>query len=129
VGENRTFDHVFATYKPTKGQSVDNLLSRKIITADGTPGPNFFQAAQFQADDFHQDKYQISPEKDAQDVVYPTLPPSLTGGPSDVCKDIWTLAQAMALKKRLIPHVLPISAHRRHRTAIARSRPACSERA
>ncbi|HTG31122.1 MAG TPA: hypothetical protein VK818_23120 [Methylomirabilota bacterium] len=105
VGENRTFDHVFATYKPTKGQSVDNLLSRKIITADGPPGPNFFQAAQFQADDFHQDKYQISPEKGAQDVVYPTLPPSLTGGPSDVCKDngIWTLAQAMALENGLFP--------------------------
>src|ERR1700738_736031 len=83
VGENRTFDHVFATYKPKNGESVDNLLSRKIIKADGTPGLNFSEAAQFDADDFHQDKFQISPEKDA---VYPTLPPPLTGGPSDVCK-------------------------------------------
>jgi phospholipase C len=105
VGENRTFDHVFATYKPTNGQTVDNLLSRKIINADGTPGPNFSQAAQFQADDFHQDEYQISPEKHAQDVVYPTLPPPLTGGPSDVCKDngICTLAQAMASENGLFP--------------------------
>ncbi len=86
VGENRTFDHVFATYKPTRGQTVDNLLSRNIITDKGAPGTNFSQAAQFQADDFHQDKYQISPEKDAQDVVYPTLPPPLTGGPSTSAK-------------------------------------------
>jgi phospholipase C len=102
VGENRTFDHVFATYKPTHGQTVDNLLSRKIIKADGTPGPNFSEAAQFDSDDFHQDKFQISPEKDA---VYPTLPPPLTGGPSDVCKDngICTLAQAMASENGLFP--------------------------
>ena len=26
VGENRTFDHVFATYKPKHGQRIDNLL-------------------------------------------------------------------------------------------------------
>src|ERR1700739_2085514 len=28
VGENRSFDHVFATYQPKKGESVDNLLSK-----------------------------------------------------------------------------------------------------
>ncbi len=102
VGENRTFDHVFATYKPKNGETVDNLLSRKIINADGTPGKNFAEAAQFYADDFHQDKFQLSPEKDA---VYPTLPPPLTGGPSDVCKDngICTLAQAIASENGLFP--------------------------
>ena len=31
VGENRTFDHLFATYKPRKGQTVDNLLSKGIL--------------------------------------------------------------------------------------------------
>ena len=31
IGENRTFDHVFATYKPRNGESVDNLLSKQII--------------------------------------------------------------------------------------------------
>src|SRR5262245_3247425 len=41
VGENRTFDHIFATYVPKAGQHIDNLLSKKIINADGTPGPNF----------------------------------------------------------------------------------------
>src|SRR3981081_2553951 len=41
VGENRTFDHLFATYKPKPGHHVDNLLSRRIIKEDGTPGVNF----------------------------------------------------------------------------------------
>src|ERR1700740_2618552 len=41
IGENRSFDHVFATYKPRPGQSVFNLLSQGIINEDGSPGPNF----------------------------------------------------------------------------------------
>src|ERR1700730_10173164 len=59
VGENRTFDHLFATYKPKKGQKVDNLLSRRIIKEDGTPGVNFEQARQFSAQD--PETYQASP--------------------------------------------------------------------
>src|SRR5262249_42044359 len=46
IGENRTFDHIFATYQPRKGETVDNLLSKGIINADGTPGPNFSLALQ-----------------------------------------------------------------------------------
>jgi phospholipase C len=30
VGENRTFDHLFGTYVPPKGQTVENLLSEGI---------------------------------------------------------------------------------------------------
>src|SRR5260370_14569264 len=45
IRENRTVHHVFATYTPQKEQSVTNLLSEGIIPADGTPGPNFSQAA------------------------------------------------------------------------------------
>jgi phospholipase C len=49
VGENRGFDHLFATYEPTKkNEKVLNLLSEGIINADGTPGPNFAKAHQFQ---------------------------------------------------------------------------------
>src|ERR1700680_631261 len=40
IGENRTFDHVFATYQPRSKDSVSNLISKGIINADGTPGPN-----------------------------------------------------------------------------------------
>src|SRR5215470_7467254 len=50
VGENRTFDHLFATYVPKPGETVNNLLSEGIINADGTPGGNFSQATQFYAD-------------------------------------------------------------------------------
>src|ERR1700694_6292724 len=46
VGENRTFDNLFGTYKPKAGQSVDNLLSKGIVNADGTPGPHFDKAKQ-----------------------------------------------------------------------------------
>ena len=49
IGENRTFDHLFATYVPQSSDAISNLLSKGIIKADGTPGPNFSQAAQFQA--------------------------------------------------------------------------------
>ena len=51
VGENRTFDHVFATYKARHGQYVDNLLSKDIINEDGSPGPNYALALQHSAVD------------------------------------------------------------------------------
>ena len=47
IGENHTFDNVFGTYQPPKGQTVRNLLSEGIINADGSPGPNFARAHQF----------------------------------------------------------------------------------
>ena len=51
IGENRSFDNLFATYMPKKGQTVLNLYSEGIVNADGTPGPNFSTAAQMQAVD------------------------------------------------------------------------------
>src|ERR1700722_14215368 len=49
IGENRTFDHGFATFVPREGQTVWNLLSEGIIRADGRPGPNWKLAQQWQA--------------------------------------------------------------------------------
>ena len=46
IGENMSFDTLFGTYQPPQGQSVSNLLSRKIVNADGTPGANYAQAIQ-----------------------------------------------------------------------------------
>src|SRR5258708_27089904 len=46
VGENHSFDNVFGTYRPKAGQKVDNLLSKAIVNADGTPGPKFKKAQQ-----------------------------------------------------------------------------------
>jgi phospholipase C len=64
IGENRTFDHVFATYKPKAGEHVSNLLSKGIIEEDGTPGPNFSLATQHNAEDDYKDPYEISlPER------------------------------------------------------------------
>src|SRR6201997_1854323 len=76
-GENRTFDHVFATYKPRGGQSVSNLLSKGIVKEDGTPGPNFSLASQSSATDSTPDKYRLSP---SGNTPYAVLPPALAGG-------------------------------------------------
>ncbi len=48
VGENRSFDHIFATYVPkSRSEKISNLLSESIVNADGSPGPNFAKAHQF----------------------------------------------------------------------------------
>lgn len=79
LGENRSFDHVFATYKPLPGEKVDNLLSKGIVNADGTPGPNYSLAMQSSAMDSHQDGYQQSPMHKS---AYSVLPTPLAGGPT-----------------------------------------------
>jgi phospholipase C len=82
IGENRTFDHVFATYKPKKGESVKNLLSEGLIHADGTPGPNFSKAAQFQATAPFKTTYFISLSGSEKE-PYTKLPaPTLNFSPS-----------------------------------------------
>ena len=74
IGENRTFDHIFATYAPKSRDSVSNLLSKGIVNADGTPGPHFGKAAQFQAVPPFRTKYFISLNKNEK-APYQTLPP------------------------------------------------------
>jgi phospholipase C len=100
IGENRTFDHIFATYKPVTSDTVDNLLSKQIITEEGAPGRNFGSALQFSASDTSADGFEISPMDKS---LYSALPPPLTGGPSDVCKDnkICSLADAKASENGL----------------------------
>ncbi|WP_347986204.1 alkaline phosphatase family protein [Methylomonas sp. AM2-LC] len=46
VGENHSFDNLFGAYTPKAGQHIDNLLSKRIVNADGTPGVNFHLAKQ-----------------------------------------------------------------------------------
>lgn len=46
VGENRSFDNLFATWQPRSGAKVWNLLSQGIVNKDGGPGPNFAMAQQ-----------------------------------------------------------------------------------
>jgi phospholipase C len=48
VAENRSFDNIYATYRPKNGQKIWNLLSQGIVNADGTPGKNFAKGQQFE---------------------------------------------------------------------------------
>jgi phospholipase C len=49
IGENRGTDHTFGVYKPQgRGQTIANILSKGIVNEDGSPGPNFALAQQFQ---------------------------------------------------------------------------------
>ncbi|WP_394782003.1 alkaline phosphatase family protein [Undibacterium sp.] len=75
VGENQTFDAVFATYQAASGQTVKNLLSQGIINTDGTPGPNFSVAAQ--STGATQTAYTINPTRAAAYTVLPQ--PELIG--------------------------------------------------
>jgi phospholipase C len=77
IGENRSFDHVFATYVPQNGQTISNLLSAGIVKADGTPGPNFPLAEQKNANDAPPDDFLMSPPTSS----YSVLPTPLNGGP------------------------------------------------
>jgi phospholipase C len=96
VGENRTFDHVFATYKPKHSQRISNLLSKGIVKEDGSPGPNFALAVQKSASDTT--AYQIAPGgKDA----YTVLPPALAGGPTQPF--VSTLADAQLDEGKALP--------------------------
>ena len=65
VGENRSFDHLFATYVPkNREEKVRNLLSEGIVNADGSPDKNFAWAHQFQiVAPPNGDKYFISADR------------------------------------------------------------------
>jgi phospholipase C len=82
IGENRSFDHVYATYKPVSGDTVSNLLSKGIINNDGSKGPNYGITAQYYAADRTQ--YSVSP---GGKQAYVNIPAMLTDGaptaPSD----------------------------------------------
>src|SRR5271163_2144876 len=83
IGENRSFDHVFATYKPKSGETVSNLLSKGIIKEDGAPGPNYSLSAQYSAVDSTNvgaGTYAISPP---EKTLYTNVPPVVAGGPTN----------------------------------------------
>jgi len=83
IGENRSFDHVFATYKPKFGETVSNLLSKGIIKEDGSPGPNYSLSAQYSAVDttgVGSGVYSINPP---EKTLYSNIPPVVAGGPTN----------------------------------------------
>jgi len=76
IGENRTFDHLFATYKPVNlGETVLNLLSEGVVKGDGTPGPNYSSVTQQET--LNTITYQISP---TGKTPYTTLQAPKAGG-------------------------------------------------
>jgi len=100
IGENRTFDHVFATYVPEHRERVDNLLSKGIVNEDGSPGENFSSAAQFSA--FDSTTYGAAGGK----VPYAILPPAMTDGAPSAASDsnpppFATLATVTAVENQL----------------------------
>ncbi len=108
IGENRSFDHVFATYQPVRGQFVSNLLSKGIVKADGTPGPRFNAAQQFQASDTA--TFMIDPSLTGP---YSPLPPPNTDGAPESASDtnpppFATLAAATAANPALLPADIPL---------------------
>jgi phospholipase C len=74
IGENRTFDHIFATYQPNHDQSVANLLSKGIILTKGAAGPNFAQSRQFQINQPFPAKYFIDAFATAGKTAYQQSP-------------------------------------------------------
>src|SRR5207253_1136353 len=91
IGENRTFDHAFGTYVPRPGQLISNLVSKGIVNADGTPGPNFALAAQAEATP--QAAFYISSDAKTRYAVLPG--PSTSGSPTATraaARAIWARA-------------------------------------
>jgi phospholipase C len=82
IGENRSFDHVYATYVPKSTDGIRNLLSEGIIKLDSNknavPGPHFDKAQQFFAKDT--DTFLLSPPP--HEFPKNVLPAPLVGGPS-----------------------------------------------
>jgi phospholipase C len=100
IGENRSFDHLFATYTPRQGESVWNLLSKGIITAEGTPGPYFGLAKQYEGSLKAPSKFSLVPDSK---IPYKMLPPPNTDGTPSVASDsnpppFATLAAAKAVE-------------------------------
>jgi phospholipase C len=121
IGENRGFDHVFATYLPKSGDSVDNLLSKGIIALDANkravPGPHFERAQQLAArDEGSTDTFLLNPPQ--EEFPHNELPPPLVGGPKisyipNECARTTPIAQCAASLKLAMQSEsgLPIDAY------------------
>jgi phospholipase C len=74
IGENRTFDNIYGTYQPQKGQSVANLLSKGIVFPSGIAGPNFIQSQQYQINQPYPPTYFIDSRNTAGKTIYQQAP-------------------------------------------------------
>ncbi|HVJ55833.1 MAG TPA: alkaline phosphatase family protein [Aliidongia sp.] len=79
VGENRSFDNLYATYIPKRGETVSNLLSKGIVKEDGSPGPHFADAIQYRATGTT-GKYSQAPEPKTPYTILPV--PTILNAPA-----------------------------------------------
>lgn len=113
IGENRGFDHVYATYVPQSGDAILNLLSEGIVQADGSPGPNFAAARQFMTSG--KQHYFIGVAR-RQKTPYTILPPPTLGGAPNApsatsppfLRDLFPLPVLAAIEPSLEPADLPL---------------------
>src|SRR5262249_16375697 len=84
IGENRGLDHTFGVYKPKgRGETISNLLSKRIVNEDGSPGPRFQDAQQFFVTP--QSSWYFGAPKNAMslyDAAHPMPQPNTNGAPS-----------------------------------------------
>jgi phospholipase C len=85
IGENHSFDNVFATYQPAGHQRIWNLRSEDIVTKNGTPGPDFAAASQLTA--VNTKKYTLTPKITGR---YTALPQPNTTYVSPACSGLPT---------------------------------------
>ncbi len=84
VGENHSFDNVFATYVPRDPtQTVWNLLSLGIVDKAGLPGPNKAKALQRKAID--NTTYQLAPMRTGAPFTLPQPSTGLNALPASPC--------------------------------------------
>lgn len=124
IGENRTFDNVYGTYVPKRGQTASNLLSKGIVRADGSPGANKNLALQFQIATIDPPSYFISTDRlnNARKTAYAVLPTpeSGTAPPLPV-----TLAQ---LRRKPVPSIPPFDSRTFSREQLRALSPILSDR-
>src|ERR1700757_2384635 len=74
IGENRSFDNIYATYQPKQGQTVANLLSRGIVNSSGELGANGARSQQFQINQPYPSTYFIDALATAGKTLYQQAP-------------------------------------------------------
>ena len=103
IGENQSFDHVFATYRAPSSDRVRNLLSEGIVDIQGRPGPNFPAGAQFSA--VETGTFQLAPNGR---MPYVHLPAETTGnlpqGSSDTAGPPFATASGALAYERQFYH-------------------------
>jgi hypothetical protein len=131
IGENRSFDHVFATYQPQPGQKVHNLLSEGIVKLDADKnaiaGPNFAKAQQLAATDTGPaDTFLLSPPKQEfpHDILHQrdlhrcTRSGRLCRGDRRDVRD-WPAGRlGPGFRGCRQPHLLPVAGGRRYRPEV-----------